>query len=257
MTDLHQLVASARERFADCGELRDRRCVVTGATSGIGQAIAVGLAAAGAEVFGVARREDHLRATAEVVTGPGRITPCPADLSVEADISRLADRLCGSAAGVDVLVHSAGTYSRGPVETSSADDFDRQYVSNVRAPYLLTQGLLPTLRANRGQIVFINSTVVFTASANVAQFAATQHALRAFVDTLREEVNADGIRVASIYPGRTATPRQARIHAVEGKAYVPERMLQPRDVAEVVLKILTLPRTAEVTDVRIRPMLKH
>ena len=143
------------------------------------------------------------------------------------------------------------------VETSSPDDFDRQYVTNVRAPYLLTQVLLPMLRATRGQIIFINSTVVFAASANVGQFAATQHALRAFVDALREEVNADGIRVASVFPGRTATPRQAHIHALEGKAYVPERLVQPDDVAEVVVNILTLPRSAEITDVRIRPMLKH
>jgi NADP-dependent 3-hydroxy acid dehydrogenase YdfG len=154
-------------------------------------------------------------------------------------------------------VHSAGTYSRGPVEKASADDLDRQYATNVRAPYLLTQALLSMLRANRGQIVFINSTIVFASGANVSQYAATQHALRALADSLREEVNADGIRVASIYPGRTATQLQARIHALEGKAYVPERLLQPGDVADVVVKILTIPRSAEVTDVRIRPMLKH
>lgn len=257
MTDLYELDAPPREQPAGRGELHNCRCVVTGASSGIGEAIAVALACAGATVFGVARREDHLRAMAEAFKGPGRIAPYPADLSDEADISLLADRLRGSTAGIDVLVHSAGTYSRGAVETSSADDFDRQYVTNVRAPYLLTQALLPALRASRGQVVFINSTVVFSASANVGQFAATQHALRAFADTLREEVNADGIRVASIYPGRTATPRQARIHALEGKTYFPERMLQPDDVAEVVVKILTVPRSAEVTDVRVRPMLKH
>jgi NADP-dependent 3-hydroxy acid dehydrogenase YdfG len=257
MTDVHQGETGRREGRRDCGGLRDHRCVVTGASSGIGHAIALELAAAGATVFGVARREAPVRAIAEVVTGPGQIAALRADLSVEADIFSLAERVGGNASGIDVLVHSAGAYARGPVQTSSADDFDRQYITNVRAPYLLTQALLAPLRTNRGQIVFINSTVVFAASPDVGQFAATQHALRAFVDTLREEVNADGIRVASIYPGRTATPRQARIHALEGKTYVPERMLQPGDVADVVLKILTLPRSAEVTDVRIRPMLKH
>ena len=253
--DLPGLVTASPERCAS--ELQQSRCVVTGASGGIGRAIAVALATAGAMVFGVARRQDQLRAIAESVESPGRITPYPADLSVQADISSLADRLHRDVKGVDILVHSAGTYSRGPVETSSPHDFDRQYVTNVRAPYLLTQALLPMLRASRGQIVFINSTVVFAASAHVGQFAATQHALRAFVDALREEVNSDGIRVASIFPGRTATRRQARIHALEGKAYVPERLLQPDDVAEVVVKILTLPRSAEITDVRIRPMLKH
>lgn len=249
-------VTDAVRGGAGSGELHGCRCVVTGASSGIGQAIAAALAHAGATVVGVARREDHLRATAESVIGPGTITACPADLSVDAEISALSDRLHRYAGGIDVLVHSAGAYARGPIETSPADDFDRQYTSNVRAPYLLTQALLPTLRANRGQIVFMNSSVVFGATPNVGQFAATQHALRAFADTLREEVNEDGIRVASIYPGRTATPRQAQIHALEGKEYVPERMLQPGDVADVVVKILTLPRSAEVTDLRIRPMLK-
>jgi NADP-dependent 3-hydroxy acid dehydrogenase YdfG len=239
------------------GALHDCRCVVTGASSGIGQAIAVALASAGAVVFGVARRTEQLHATAAMCGGPGRVIPCPADLSVDEEISVLANGLRSRAGGIDVVVHCSGTYSRGPIETSPADDLDRQYASNVRAPYLLTQALLPALRATQGQIVFINSTVVFAAAAQVGQFAATQHALRALADSLREEVNPDGIRVVSIYPGRTATERQAHIHEMEGKAYLPERMLQPDDIAELVLKILTLPRTAEVTDVRVRPMLKH
>jgi NADP-dependent 3-hydroxy acid dehydrogenase YdfG len=256
MTDIHAIEAAARSRLSNGDELHQSRCVVTGASAGIGQAISVALAVRGATVFAVGRREDHLRATAEGIEGPGRITPCPADLSDPAEISLLVERICRESRGIDALVHSAGTYSRGPIETSSADDFDRQYATNVRAPFLLTQALLPTLRATRGQIVFINSTVVFAPSANIGQYAATKHALAAFVDSLREEVNADGIRVASIYPGRTATPLQARIHLLEQKPYVPERLLQPADIAEVVLKLLTLPRTAEVTDVRIRPMLK-
>jgi NADP-dependent 3-hydroxy acid dehydrogenase YdfG len=238
-------------------ELKDLTCVVTGASSGIGRAIAAALASAGARVCAVARRRDQLEATAELAKSHGRITPYAADLSVEGEVATLADELRRRAGGVNVLVHSAGTISLGPLGTAPIEDFDRQYAANVRAPYLLTQALLPTLRANSGQIVFINSSVVFAPRANVAQFAATQHALRAIADTLREEVNPDGIRVASIYPGRTATTRQARIHELEGKPYSPERLLQPEDVADTVLNVLTLPRSAEVLDVRIRPMLKH
>src|SRR5436190_17091373 len=115
MTDIHAIEEMARRRLSGCGELRECRCVVTGASAGIGQAIAVALAVAGATVFGVGRREDHLRATAEVIRGPGRIRPYPADLSDPAEISLLAERLCREASGVDVLVHSAGMYSRGPV----------------------------------------------------------------------------------------------------------------------------------------------
>jgi NADP-dependent 3-hydroxy acid dehydrogenase YdfG len=90
----------------------------------------------------------------------------------------------------------------------------------------------------------------------VAQYSATKHALKAIADSLREEVNAEGVRVVSVYPGRTATPMQAEVHELEGKPYKPERLMQPADVAEVVLTALTLPRTTEVTDLMVRPMAK-
>jgi short-subunit dehydrogenase len=87
--------------------------------------------------------------------------------------------------------------------------------------------------------VFINSTAGLTASANVAQYAATKHALRAIADSLREELNPDGVRVVSVYPGRTATPLQARLHTLEGRDYRPDRLAQPEDVASVVMSALT------------------
>ena len=158
---------------------------------------------------------------------------------------------------VDLLVHSAGVIYMGKIQSASVQDFDWQYQANVRAPYLLTQALLPMLVLRQGQIVFINSSVIMRPGANVGQFAATQHALKAIADSLREEVNGDGVRVLSVFPGRTATPRQATIHEIEGKAYHPEHLMQPQDVAAVVLNALTLPRSAEVTDIKIRPFKKH
>jgi NADP-dependent 3-hydroxy acid dehydrogenase YdfG len=250
-------VTSSNEPVYGTPSALDRRtCVVTGASSGIGRAIAVALAGAGATVWAVARRIDELRSTAALARDPGRIELYAADLSIDAHIGSLASDVGRGAEGVDVLVHSAGAYSRDPIRSAPIDDLDQQYRINLRTPYLLTQALLPALRARRGQIVFINSTVVFSAAETVSQFAATQHALRSFADTLRQEVNPDGIRVASVYPGRTATPRQARIHALEGKPYAPERLLQPADIADVVLKILTVPSSVEITDVRVRPTLK-
>jgi len=238
-------------------ELRDRTCVVTGASSGIGRAIAVALASAEATVCAVARRRDELQATADRSNGAGRFALYQTDLVVDEQLAALTQALLAREDGVDVLVHSAGAISFGDVETASIRDLDRQYAANVRAPYLLTQSLLPALRTSRGQIVFINSTVGLAARENVSQFAATQHALKAIADSLREEINPHGVRVVSVYPGRTATPRQAKIHAIEGKPYPPERLMQPEDVASVVLNALTLPRSTEVTDVKVRPMLKH
>jgi NADP-dependent 3-hydroxy acid dehydrogenase YdfG len=238
-------------------ELEGRTCVVTGASSGIGRAIAVALSSAGATVCAVARRRGELEVTANRANGAGCFALYEADLVADDELEGLSEALLAREGGLDILVHGAGTISLGDLETASVRDLDRQYAANVRAPYLLTQALLPALRASEGQIVFINSTVGLAARANVAQYAATKHALKAIADSLREEINPHGVRVVSVYPGRTATPRQAKIHAIEGKPYPPERLMQPEDVASVVLNALTLPRSTELTDVKVRPMLKH
>ena len=172
-------------------EIRKWTCVVTGASTGIGRAISVALAFAGATVCAVARRRGELEAAAASVNGAGTIAPYEADLTDDRELTELARALREREGGIDVLVHSAGTYSSAPLETASIVDLDRQYATNVRAPYRLTQCLLPSLRANAGQIVFINSTVIYSARAGVGQFAATQHALKAIADTLREELKSD------------------------------------------------------------------
>jgi len=130
------------------------------------------------------------------------------------------------------------------------------YRSNLRAHYALTQALLPMLRKRPGQIVFINSSAGLRSPANVGQFSATQHALRAVADSLRDEVNSDGIRVLSVYPGRTATPRMAALFEKEGRPYRGEFLMQPEDIAAMVIHTLCLPRTAEVTDISMRPLMK-
>jgi NADP-dependent 3-hydroxy acid dehydrogenase YdfG len=104
-------------------------------------------------------------------------------------------------------------------------------------------------------VVFVNSSAGFhPARAGWAAYSASKHALRALADGLRDEVNRQGVRVITIFPGRTATAMQEEVHRYEGRDYDPERFLQPRDVAAAVLSSLALPRTAEVTDLHIRPM---
>ena len=139
---------------------------------------------------------------------------------------------------------------------TSVAEFDRLHATNVRAPYLLTKALLPMLTSRHGQIVFVNSSLALRATARVGAYAATRHALRAMADSLRSEVNERGVRVLSVYLGRTATPMQESVHVAEGRTYRPQRLLQPEDVAQLVTCLLGLPRTAEVTDVCIRPMIK-
>lgn len=237
-------------------ELGGATSVVTGASSGLGRAITVALADAGATVWGAARRGNELEATARRVTGPGRVVAQTVDLTRQEQLARFVATLLEAGGGIDVLVHAAGLWTRGDVATAPVAEFDRVHAINVRAPYALTQALLPALRARKGQIVFINSSTGLRGKAGIAAYSASKHALKALADGLRDEVNRHGVRVISLYPGRTASPGQERIHAAEGRPYVPERLIQPEDVATSVLHVLTLPRSAEITDLAIRPLQK-
>jgi len=122
----------------------------------------------------------------------------------------------------------------------------------------LTQAALPHLIASRGQIVFVNSSIIKAANtAGRGVFAATQAALKALADSIRDEVNEVGVKVISVMPGTTATPRQEQLFATSGKEFHPEFLLQANDVAQVVCSALLLPGTAEPTDLFVRPMMKH
>jgi NADP-dependent 3-hydroxy acid dehydrogenase YdfG len=231
-----------------------RVAVVTGAAQGIGAAIARRLADAGTEVWMVARRAALLQEAADCIGGLAR--PYPADLTDRDARAELVDALRAAHGSVDVLVNNAGVIHLGTTEDATEDELEEQLSANVVAPYALTRACLPLLRAARGQIVFINSSAGKSAKPGAGQFSATQHATRAFADSLRAEVNGDGIRVTVVHPGRTASPRQQAIHEREGRAYCPERLVQADDVAEVVHAALTVPRTAEVTEISVRPMQK-
>jgi len=230
--------------------------LVTGASGGVGRAIALELAARGDEVCLMGRRAEALHDVAEAAGDGARVRAYPADLTDDADVAALAAAVTRDAGGVDVLVHAAGIIALGTVGEASSEDLDRQFRTNVRGPYILTQALLPSLRARRGQVVFINSSAGVTGRAGAGQYAVTKHALRALADSLREEVNQDGIRVLSVFLGRTATPMQAAIHQAEGRVYEPERLIRPEDVASIVVSLLRLPRSVEVTDLTLRPMQK-
>jgi NADP-dependent 3-hydroxy acid dehydrogenase YdfG len=234
-----------------------RTAVITGASSGVGRAIASALAGEGTALGLVGRDLDRLRPVAAAAQDAGGEVRCyAADLADDRDIATLTEKVRRDWPSLDVLVHSAGIISMGRIEEAAVAEFDRQYRVNVRAPYLLTQRLLPLVRACAGQIVFINSSAGLAARAGVGQYAATKHALKAVADTVRDEVNEAGVRVLTVFLGRTATPMQAAIHDLEGKTYTPENLVQPEDVAAIVVHALGLPRTAEVTEISVRPLTK-
>ncbi len=232
---------------------RGKHAVITGASSGIGRAIALELARRGARLHLVGRDPARLEQAAQAARAAGGAAEVyRADLAEDAALEALARDLA-ALERVDVLVHSAGVVALGPVATAPVAELDRQYRVNLRAPFVLTQALLPALERARGQVVFINSGAGLRANAGWSQYAATKHGLKALADALRAEVAPRGVRVISVYPGRTATPMQAEVHRAEGRAYHPERFVQPEDVALEVLAALSLPERAVVTDLSIRP----
>lgn len=237
--------------------LQDRVAIVTGASSGIGKAIGLALAALGARPCLVGRNSQRLEEVAQLARkNSWSARSYRADLLSETEIRSLVADVVRDQGGIDILVNCAGSIHHSRHANASVSELDALYGANVRGPYLLTQLALPFLRVGPGQIVFINSSSGLKARADAGQFAATQHALRAVADSLRDEVNSDGIRVLSVFPGRTATPRTEELFRKEGKTYRPELLMQPQDVAAMVIHALSLPRTAEVTDISIRPLYK-
>jgi NAD(P)-dependent dehydrogenase (short-subunit alcohol dehydrogenase family) len=231
--------------------LSNSRALVTGGGSGIGLAIAENLAASGALVTLAGRNRSVLDTRRQHLGGLHSVLVC--DLAVDADVLKVRDAIVSQHGRLDILIHCAGVIAPASLATTSMDDFDRHYRINVRAPLLLTQQLLPLIEQSRGQIVFVNSSVGVRIKEGVGAYAASKHALKAIADTLREELNPARIRVLSVFPGNTATPMQQKLHHTFGKPYLPDGLLQPSDVAALVVNALQLPRTAEVADIHVRP----
>lgn len=235
--------------------LRDQIALVTGATGAIGGAVALGLAREGARIVPVGRDREALEAISDACRSGGspEVDPHAVDLTDDAHLRRLAGRVKATFGGVDIVVHSAGLFAAGTVAEAPVEDLDRQLAVNLRAPYLLTQLLLPSLLERRGQVVFINSTAGTSARATVGAYAASKFALRALADSLRDEVSGNGVRVVTVFPGRTASEMQQQVKKLEGKPYDPDELMDPGDVAHTVLAALTLPPTAELPEVTVVP----
>ncbi|HEY5892214.1 MAG TPA: SDR family NAD(P)-dependent oxidoreductase [Chthoniobacterales bacterium] len=229
--------------------------VLTGAASGIGRSLAEAFLRAGACLAVIVRSPKTLPATIGSALADANHRVYKLDLEDVEATATTAASIRNDWGRVDVLVHCAGTVSLGRFNDATAEDFDRQYRVNVRAPWLLTRELLPAIPSKQGQVVFINSSAGVVARAGVGQYAATKHALKALADSLRDEVNSLGIRVVTLFPGRTATPMQEKIHEAESKRFEQHCLIQPSDIADVVLHTLSLPRTVELTDIHLRPSL--
>ena len=224
----------------------DRRThLVTGAGSGIGAAVARALLERGDELVLLARDAARAEDLAADFAGARTLVADLADAPVLATLD-----LTGP---LDSVVHAAGVVELGPVGGLSAGAWRSQLDVNLLAPAELTRLALPSLRAARGTVVFVNSGAGLRANPGWSAYAASKFGLRALADALRQEEAEHGVRVTTVLPGRTATPMQELVHAQEGRDYDAGEWIQPTTVAAAVLHVLDLPRDATVPDLTISP----
>ncbi|GAA2529373.1 SDR family oxidoreductase [Pilimelia columellifera] len=225
-----------------------RTALITGATSGIGMAIAHALSRRGDRLIVCGRDDERLGQLIKRLPGARALI---ADLSAPAT---LQDTLAGALPErLDVLVHSAGVALLGPLADAGPAAWQQTLTVNLAGPAELTRLCLPALRSARGHVVMINSGAGKQANAGWGSYAASKFGLRALADVLRAEEAPNGVKVTSVYPGRTASAMQESVHAQEGRTYHPARWIQPDSVALAVAAALDLPADAELTELVVRP----
>ena len=223
--------------------------LITGAGSGIGRLVAERLAARGDRLVLVVR--DAKRADDLARVFPGSV-PIVADLAEPATIHG-AVTTAALPDAVDSVIHAAGIVELGAVADLPRDAWTSQLTVNLVAPAELTRLLLPRVRAARGHVLFVNSGAGLNAHPGWAAYAASKHGLKALADALRGEEGPHGVRVTTVYPGRTATPMQEKVHEQEGAAYDADRWIDPASVATAIMTALDLPRDAVISDLSVRP----
>lgn len=209
--------------------LGGRTALVTGASGGLGHAIARGLAARGARLVLTARRVEVLDALA-AETG-GRVIPC--DLADRDAVERLAEE----AGAVDVLVANAGVSVAGRVEASTIAEIDQVLDVNLRAPIVLAR-LVCERMAERGggHIVFISSLNGKVGTVRTSLYAATKFGLRGFAQSLREDMRSRGVGVSTIFPGFISDAGMHHDSGVKLPPYVGTK--KPEDVARAVVRAI-------------------
>jgi NAD(P)-dependent dehydrogenase (short-subunit alcohol dehydrogenase family) len=219
--------------------------LVTGATSGLGKAIALRLAQDGMRVIVVGRDAARGAAVVEQIeTAGGQATFIAADLSDPAEIERLAFE----AGDIDVLVNNAGFSIWGPTEKTTVEDFDAMFASNVRAPYLLVGAFAPAMAANgTGSIINISSMAGRIGLPNGAAYGATKAALASLAQSWTAEYSPRGVRVNAVAAGPIYTRPEARqLFDRLGETTALHRAAEPSEIADVVA-FLASPRASYVT----------
>jgi short-subunit dehydrogenase len=222
--------------------------LITGAGSGIGEAAARRLRDRGDRLLLLSRSEE--RAAQLAVEFPDADTIIadladPAGLEQVLTSAELPDRL-------DSLLHVAGAVELSAVAALPVDQLREQLDVNLVAPTVLTRACLPALRRAKGTVVFVNSSSGLRANPTWAAYAASKFGLRGLADALRAEEAEHGVRVSSVFPSRTATPMQRKVHEQEGKDYDPSEWIAPDTVADAILHVLDLPPEATIPELVVK-----
>ncbi len=222
--------------------------LITGATRGIGRAVADALAEDHRLLIG-GRDEAAVHAVCGVLPDA---QPFVADLTDESSLASAVEAT-GALERLDGLVHSAGVLGNGAFEDTRRADWQRTFETNVFAVAELTRLLLTPLAEARGTVVVVNSGSGLHAHGPGGIYSASKFAVRAFADALRVDLRPQGVRVSTVYPGRTATDMQRELRDFEGGEYDETAYLRPESVASAVRFALTAPPEASVEDLSIRP----
>ena len=215
--------------------LRDKVAVVTGASSGIGEATARALAGRSATVVLAARAEEKLRfLEREIVAGGGRVLVAKTDVADRASVGAMVERTVEEFGPLDILVNNAGLGLSGRIEDLRAEDLRYLFEVNLIGPLHCVQAALPYMRQG-GRIINVSSVVGKRAIPKVGGYCATKFALNALSDALRVELSDRGVTVTSVYPGttRTAFRENSRRTKSEKRGWRP-RGVRPERVAEKI-----------------------
>jgi len=230
--------------------LRGKVALVTGAGRGIGRAVSLSLAQAGAHVVLVARSVDQLeKVAAEITAAGGSASLQRTDVSREDDVTALFAGVRTRQGRLDVLVNNAGVGRFGPLADFSAADFDQVLATNLRGTFLCCREALRIYREQRGgTIVNMASVVAFRGYAQQGAYSASKHGVLGLTRSIAAEAHELGVRVSAVLPGGVATDMIGDARPDIDRS----TLLQPEDVARTVMFLVTLPPRAAVDEIYIR-----